>query len=117
MRNSFLSRVISAIVVVIYISALNPMYIFAEDIGEEKKYISNIEKEEKSSVFIRAKEGGRVVLGEASIEIPEGALNEDTEISIRRLRKVADTGESLYNAIPQSGGYRFLPAGTKLRKM
>ena len=47
MKNSFLSRVISAIVVVIYISALNPMYIFAEDIGEEKKYISNVEREDK----------------------------------------------------------------------
>lgn len=49
-------------------------------------------------------------------EIPEGALKKDTKISITRLYTVEDTGESLYNAIPKSGGYRFLPAGTNFAK-
>ena len=107
-------RFIAAVALAAYISALNPLSIFAVSPKKaEKHYVS---KEEKAEAVISAKNGGVVSLGGASIEIPEGALKKDTKISITRLAKVADTGESLYNAIPKFGGYRFLPAGTKFEK-
>ena len=69
-----------------------------------------------SSSLIKASVGGTVKLGKASIVIPAGALEKDTEIKIERLREVADTGERLYNATAGATGYRFLPAGTQFRK-
>ena len=107
-------RLVAAVVLAAYISALNPLSVFAASPKKAEKH--HISKEEKAEVLISAKDGGTVVLGGASIEIPEGALKKDTKISITRLAKVADTGESLYNAIPQFGGYRFLPAGTTFEK-
>ena len=107
-------RFIAAVALAAYISALPPLSVFAVSPKKaEKHYVS---KEEKAEAVISAKNGGVVSLGDASIEIPEGALKKDTKISITRLAKVADTGESLYNAIPKFGGYRFLPAGTKFEK-
>ena len=110
-------RIVASLMLVSYIFVISPVALFAE---EGKKVIQKVEAvsatEEKTEVLISAKTGGTVVLGEASIEIPEGALKEDTKISITRIKKVEDTGESLYNAIPNAGGYRFLPAGTKFDK-
>ena len=117
MEVSFCKRIVAIVMMVSYIFVLCPVTLFAESVTsdtEAKRTVSV--KEEKSEVLISAKTGGTVVLGEASIEIPEGALKKDTRISITRLLKVEDTGESLYNAIPHSGGYRFLPAGTKFEK-
>ena len=74
------------------------------------------EKQDCKKEKINAKNGGYIELGDASIEIPEDALIEDTEISITHISKLADTGESLCNVIPDSKGYRFLPAGTKFEK-
>ena len=110
-------RITSAIVLVAYVLVISPISLFAQnfDGGHTGRSVL-IEKEEKAEVLITALKGGTVTLGDASIEIPEGALKEDTLISITRLSKVEDTGESLYNAIPRSGGYRFLPAGTKFEK-
>ena len=56
--------------------------------------------------------GGIVRLGEASIEIPAGALEDDTEITITRLLAAGET-EGLKNVTAGGGGYRFLPAGQK----
>ena len=107
-------RFVAAVALAAYISALNPLSVFAANPKKaEGHYVS---KEEKAEAVISAKNGGVVSLGGASIEIPEGALKKDTKISITRLAKVADTGESLYNAVPKFGGYRFLPAGTKFEK-
>lgn len=117
MEVSFCKRIVAIVMMVSYASVISPVSLFAESVTndtEAKRTVSV--KEEKSEVLISAEEGGIVTLGEASIEIPEGALKEDTKISITRLCKVEDTGESLYNAIPHSGGYRFLPAGTKFEK-
>ena len=117
MEVSFTKRIVAIIMMVSYIFVLCPVTLFAESVTndtEAKRTVSV--REEKSEVLISAEEGGTVTLGEASIEIPEGALRKDTRISITRLLKVEDTGESLYNAIPHSGGYRFLPAGTKFEK-
>ena len=114
---SFSKRIVAVIMMFSYIFVISPLSMFAETTktNAETKRIVSV-KEEKSEVLISAKKGGTVTLGDASIEIPEGALKEDTKISITRLYKVEDTGESLYNAIPHSGGYRFLPAGTKFLK-
>ncbi|MGN0756120.1 toxin TcdB middle/N-terminal domain-containing protein [Treponema sp.] len=117
MEVSFTKRIVAIAMMVSYISVTSPLPLFAESVKsdtEAKRTVSV--REEKSEVLISAEEGGTVTLGEASIEIPEGALRKDTRISITRLLKVEDTGESLCNAIPHSGGYRFLPAGTKFEK-
>ena len=117
MEVSFTKRIVAIVMMVSYISVMSPLPLFAESVTnntDEKRTVSV--REEKSEVLISAKTGGTVTLGEASIEIPEGALRKDTRISITRLLKVEDTGESLCNAIPHSGGYRFLPAGTKFEK-
>ena len=117
MEVSFCKRIVAMIMMVSYISVMSPLSLFAESVTndtEAKRTVSV--KEEKSEVLISAEEGGTVVLGEASVEIPEGALKEDTRISITRIHKVEDTGESLCNATAHPGGYRFLPAGTKFEK-
>jgi RHS repeat-associated protein len=70
---------------------------------------------EINSSLIKASAGGCIVLGDAEIDIPAGALDHDTEISITRLVRVAGTGDELQNVTAGSGGYRFLPAGTKFK--
>ena len=110
-------RIMAAMMVMTYVFALSPVTVFADSRNEIKVPEVKVEvTEEKSEVLISAENGGSVVLGRAKIEIPAGALKEDTVISITRLREVSDTGESLYNATAESGGYRFLPAGTKFQK-
>lgn len=114
---SMSKKFIASTIMVLYFFVTSPLALFAESSKKKTEIKRNVfVKEDKAEVLISAKEGGTVTLGEASIEIPEGALKEDTKISITRLYKVEDTGESLYNAIPHSGGYRFLPAGTKFLK-
>lgn len=110
-------RIMAAMMVMTYVFALSPVTVFADSRNEIKVPEVKVEvTEEKSEVLISAENGGSVVLGRAKIEIPAGALKEDTVISITRLKQVSDTGESLYNATAESGGYRFLPAGTKFQK-
>ena len=111
------SKFIAAVMLASYILATSPASIFASGIASHHRYRkAAVEVVEKAEALITARDGGRIVLGDASIDIPEGALKEDTVISISRLARVEDTGETLYNAIPSSGGYRFLPAGTKFEK-
>ncbi len=69
-----------------------------------------------SEQLITVKSGGVVQLGDVKVEIPAGALKEDTVISITRLNQVEDTGDTISNATMSAGGYRFLPAGTKFNK-
>ena len=83
------------------------------------KYKNSIPREAlltggKTTVMVNAENGGVVRLGQASIEIPRGALGEDTEITITRLFVTGETGE-LTNATAGGGGYRFLPAGQTFR--
>ena len=117
MQISGRKRIISAFILGSYFSLLCPFTMNAQstEFKKESPIEKNI-KEEKAEALITSKDGGFISLGEASIEIPEGALKEDTVISITKLKEVSDTGESLYNAIPDFGGYRFLPAGTKFEK-
>ena len=114
---SFTKRIAAVIMTASYISVISPITLLAETAINNADIKGTVSvKEEKSEVLISAEEGGTVVLGEASIEIPEGALKKDTRISITRIHKVEDTGESLCNATAHPGGYRFLPAGTKFEK-
>ena len=69
-----------------------------------------------SSALITKKDGGIIELGKTRLEIPFGAVKKDLIISIERLDYVNETGELLKNSTEQSGGYRFLPAGTKFKK-
>ena len=114
---SFTKRIAAVIMTASYISVISPITLLAETAINNADIKGTVSvKEEKSEVLISAEEGGTVVLGEASIEIPEGALKKDTRISITRIHKVEDTGESLCNATAHPGGYRFLPVGTKFEK-
>ena len=114
---SFTKRIAAVIMTASYISVISPITLLAETAINNADIKGTVSvKEEKSEVLISAEEGGTVVLGEASIQIPEGALKKDTRISITRLYKVEDTGESLCNATAHPVGYRFLPAGTKFEK-
>ena len=70
---------------------------------------------EQASELISAETGGIVCLGDASITIPPGALETDTEIQITRLFITGETGE-LHNATSGGGGYRFTPAGQRFLK-
>lgn len=86
MEVSFCKRIVAIVMMVSYISVMSPLPLFAESATsdtEAKRTVSV--REEKSEVLISAEEGGTVTLGEASIEIPEGALRKDTRISITRL--------------------------------
>ena len=116
-KTSGKSKFIAAVMLSTYVLATSPMSIFAAGIANHHRYHkSATEVIERAEALITAKDGGRIVLGDASIDIPEGALKEDTVISISRLARVEETGESICNAIPGSEGYRFLPAGTKFLK-
>ena len=110
-------RIAAAAMVMAHIATTSPLHMLAEEAKAVSRPAAEFAaREEKSETLISAEKGGTVTLGEASIEIPAGALKKDTAISITRLYKVEDTGESLCNATPHSGGYRFLPAGTKFLK-
>ena len=71
---------------------------------------------QESKLLITKKEGGVIELGRVKIEIPPKSVKEDTEISITRLLKVNETGETIKNVTEENGGYRFLPKGTKFKK-
>ena len=107
-------RVIACSVAIFYMMTLFPYSAYALEGEGAKRNRALVEAAftgEKESAVISAERGGEVRLGRATIVIPPGALKKDTEISITRLFRVADTGERLYNATEGRGGYRFLPAG------
>ncbi len=83
--------------------------------GKEEK-VPVIPESAESKLLITKKAGGVIELGRVKIEIPKGAVKEDTEISITRLLKVNETGETIKNVTEENGGYRFLPKGTKFKK-
>jgi len=108
-------RVIACSAAIFYIVTLFPFSAFAQEVSEGKRTRALIEAAftgEKKSALIRAEEGGEVRLGRASIVIPPGALKKDTEISITRLFRVAETGERLYNATEGRGGVSIFTCGT-----
>lgn len=81
---SFTKRIAAVIMTASYISVISPITLLAETAINNADIKGTVSvKEEKSEVLISAEEGGTVVLGEASIEIPEGALKKDTRIASR----------------------------------
>jgi hypothetical protein len=66
--------------------------------------------------LISAETGGILVLEDAELEIPPGALAADTELGISHLLRPADTGEGLVNVTAGGGAYRFEPAGLIFNK-
>ena len=86
---SFCKRIVAMIMMVSYISVMSPVSLFAESVTNDTEAKRSVSvKEEKSEVLISAEEGGIVTLGDASIEIPAGALKKDTKIS-RRYRRIS----------------------------
>lgn len=54
-----------------------------------------------------------VVLGEAKLEIPIGAVTEPVEIKIEKLQQVAELNPGLDNVTGGAAGYRFKPDGQR----
>ena len=76
-------KIAAAVMAVLYLAASSPVAAFAEEVNAVSNPVSHVvsvSTEEKSEVLISAKTGGTVKLGDASIEIPEDALKEDTRI-------------------------------------
>ena len=70
------------------------------------------------SAVARAHKRQRLVLGTATLEIPEGALDQDVRITMRPLTKeqVAAMGPTMTNVMPNGQAYRFGPHGLKFKK-
>ena len=114
---SFCKRIVAMIMMVSYISVMSPVSLFAESVTNDTEAKRSVSvKEEKSEVLISAEEGGIVTLGDASIEIPAGALKKDTKISITRLLKVEDTVNPFSNADKYKKGLTVDPGCLKLYK-
>lgn len=109
---SSVKRAFALFTVLMYMSCMAPA-VYANSGNENKE---NSKNTAVSASLISAEYGGEIRLGKASIVIPPGALDRDTEISITRLRKVHETGENIDNATASGGGYRFLPAGQQFLK-
>ena len=114
-----MKRALSLIICSIYLINLNP-FIYAAGTGEQGDWsrgaYAKTAEEQSESVLIKASEGGFVELGGARIDIPSGALAEDTQISIKRLVRTQETGDGLYNVTSGGGAYRFEPAGLQFLK-
>ena len=108
---SRISKTIACFSLLTYMFVCFPISLIAEEYRSATADTSEAIAKDEIKV-----DGGKVQLGKASIEIPEGALTKSTEISISFLQKVEETGDSLYNATTGAKGYRFLPAGTKFEK-
>ncbi len=73
-------RIIAAVMMFSYIVVISPVTLFAEAAEKAVKAVEAAAlREEKAEVLISAMNGGKVTLGDASIEIPEGALKKDTK--------------------------------------
>jgi RHS repeat-associated protein len=105
-------RIIAGIVLSVQIGIMHPYLTWG---GEpvEPSLPARLPPMESAGEMISAGTGGIVRLGNTEIEIPAGALREDTEIRISRLLFIEDTGETLKNVTRDGGGYRFEPAGTQ----
>jgi hypothetical protein len=104
-------EIIAVVLIYAQVASFGPGYIYAD--GSVSG--AGVERAEESVKKIRAADGGEVSLGKARVVIPPGALERDTEIRIRKIWEVAETGEGLINATAGGGGYRFEPAGTVFR--
>ncbi len=65
----------------------------------------------RAEVLVRANVGGVVKLGNARVEIPAGALSEDTLISIEAITSMDEGSDKIQNTTGNAKGYRFLPSG------
>ncbi len=113
-------RIIAGLLVMIYLGMMHPMIAYGDTDGGGVPAIglpgvSGYVREE-TSLLVSAQEGGVLRLGSVELEIPGGALREDTDIRISRLVVTEDTGETLSNVTEGGGGYRFEPAGTQFQK-
>ena len=101
----------SAAIILFSVYSFTMIPLYAQN-NEEKKYMirNSIELVKK----IIGKQGGVLESEGVKFIIPEGALEEETEIKISRLFKVHD-GE-VKNITEGEGGYRFEPKGQKFKK-
>lgn len=104
-------KIIAGITACVYMSLNAPLWAMANNSDSFGK-----QSEKTVELLVSRADGGIVTLDTVSIEIPPGALQEDTVISITRLDKTADTGEGLYNVTAGGKGYKFGPAGLRFLK-
>ena len=81
-------RALALFTALLYLSCLAPAVTYA---APARPAVDQAVQTTTASL-ISAEKGGEVRLGRASIAIPPGALESDTEISVSRLRNVVDTG-------------------------
>ena len=112
MKVQMMVRKITAVITVyIYMMCNTPIWALSNNQNSPGKAVV-----ETIELLVKQSEGGTVSLGGASIEIPPGALKEDTVISITKLTKIADTGDGLYNVTAGGKGYKFGPSGLRFLK-
>jgi hypothetical protein len=75
-----MKKFVSSLVLFIYMFVSSPVVLIAQSIQQEKYY-----KEITVTKLIEKDKGGEVSLGRAKVVFPEGALKEDTEITIQAL--------------------------------
>lgn len=108
-----LSKFVASLSLLAYIVSASPVQLVAQEkVPSYHESSSKITKESTEKV-ITSENGGVIELGNAKIEIPSGAVEKDTVISIERRLRTEETGESIANVLPGKGCYRFLPKGTK----
>ncbi|MDD7416543.1 MAG: SpvB/TcaC N-terminal domain-containing protein [Treponemataceae bacterium] len=115
MKNSEkpLSKFEASLSLLAYIVSASPVQLVAQEkVPSYHESSSKITKESTEKV-ITSENGGVIELGNAKIEIPAGAVEKDTVISIERRLRTEETGESIANVLPGKGCYRFLPKGTE----
>ncbi|UTY31249.1 toxin TcdB middle/N-terminal domain-containing protein [Treponema putidum] len=101
----------SAAIILFSVYSFTMIPLYAQN-NEEKKYIIINSRELVKKII--GKQGGVLESEGVKFIIPEGALEEETEIKISRLFKVHD-GE-VKNITEGEGGYRFEPKGQKFKK-
>jgi len=99
-------RCVSAILIAAQAVMLMPTVAYGEVVFEE----------ESSSVAMIGPQGGELRLGAALVVVPEGALEKETRVKIKKVREVARTDGLLYNVTRGGGGYRLEPAGLQLKE-
>ena len=121
MRVSVRDRMVAYAVLVTFMSGIAPLPIAAQErggsagLGSERA--AAVVRGVRRTVGTAVPDGHTTIeLGQVRLEIPAGAVVRATEITIEALDTVERLNPGMNNATGGSGGYRFLPAGTRFAR-